>query len=119
MANFGGWTGKTLRVNLSTGKIAAEDTIAKYKDYLGGTGVGYKVLWDEVPAGTKAFDEANKVVFGVGPLTGSGAPCAGRISITGIFPTSYPWELVGTGHMGGDWGAELKFAGWDNVIVEG
>ncbi|MDI6871689.1 MAG: aldehyde ferredoxin oxidoreductase [Bacillota bacterium] len=119
MAAYGGWTGKTLRVNLSTGKIAVEDTIAKYKDYLGGTGVGYKVLWDEVPAGTKAFDEANKIIFGVGPLTGTGAPCGGRTSITTIFPTVWPVELVGTGHMGGHWGAELKYAGWDNVIIEG
>jgi aldehyde:ferredoxin oxidoreductase len=119
MAAYGGWTGKTLRVNLTTGKTTVEDTIAKYKDYLGGTGVGYKVLWDEVPAGTKAFDEANKVIFGVGPLTGTGAPCSGRTSITCIWPTAYPYEAVATGHFGGHWGAELKYAGWDNVIIEG
>lgn len=116
---YGGWTGKSLRVNLSSGQITTEDTIEKYKEYMGGTGVGYKVLWDEVPAGTKAFDEANKLVFSVGPLTGTGAPCGGRTTITGIFPTVYPTELVGSGHMGGHWGAELKFAGWDNIIVEG
>ena len=119
MAKYGGWTGKTLRVDLSSGKITTEDTIEKYKDYLGGTGVGYKVLWDEVPAGTKAFDAANKIIFGVGPLTGTGAPCGGRTSITSIYPCSYPDELVATGHMGGMFGAELKFAGWDNVIIEG
>ncbi len=119
MADYGGWTGKTLRVNLSTGETTVENTIDKYKDYLGGTGVGYRVLWDEVPARTGAFDEANKIILGVGPLTGTGAPCGGRTSITTIFPTVYPMELVGTGHMGGDWGAELKYAGWDNVIVEG
>ncbi|MGE5509578.1 MAG: aldehyde ferredoxin oxidoreductase [Chitinophagales bacterium] len=119
MATYGGWTGKTLRVDLTTGKITVEDTIAKYKDFLGGTGVGYKVLWDEVPAGTKAFDPANKIIFGVGPLTGTGAPCGGRTSITTIFPTSYPHEAVGTGHMGGTFGSELKYAGWDNVIIEG
>ena len=76
-ATYGGWTGKTLRVNLSTRKIATEDTIARYKDYLGGTGIGYKVLWDEVPAKTKAFDEANKIVIATGPLTGTSAPTAG------------------------------------------
>jgi aldehyde:ferredoxin oxidoreductase len=119
MTTYGGWTGKTLRVDLTSGKVTSEDTIGKYKDYLGGTGVGYKVLWDEVPAQTKAFDEANKIIFGVGPLTGTGAPCGGRTSITTIFPMVYPRELVGTGHMGGHWGAELKYAGWDNVIVEG
>ena len=119
MANFGGWTGKTLRVNLSTGAITTENTVEKYKDYLGGTGVAYKVLWDEVPAGTKAYDEANKIIFGVGPLTGTGAPCGGRVTVTAIGPTPWPTELVASGHMGGHWGAELKFAGWDNVIVEG
>lgn len=119
MPEYGGWTGKTLRVNLSTGKISTEDTIAKYKDYLGGTGVGYRVLWDEVPAGTGCFDEANKIIMAGGPLTGTSAPCGGRTSITTIFPCVYPKELVGTGHMGGHWGAELKYAGWDGVIVEG
>ena len=64
MAKFGGWAGKTLRVDLSSRKITVEDTVEKYKDYLGGTGVAYKVMWDEVPAGTKGFDEANKLIFG-------------------------------------------------------
>ncbi len=119
MARYGGWTGKTLRVNLTTGKISSEDTIAKYKEFLGGTGIGYKVLFDEVPVGTKAFDPENKIVFGVGPLTGSGATCSGRVSITAIWPVGDPDTMVGTGHMGGHWGPELKFAGWDSVIIEG
>ncbi|MGE5508990.1 MAG: aldehyde ferredoxin oxidoreductase [Chitinophagales bacterium] len=119
MAQYGGWTGKTLRVDLTTGKITTEDTIAKYKDYLGGSGVGYKVLWDEVPAGTRALDPANKIVVGVGPLTGTGAPSGGRTSITTISPVVWPKDLVITGHMGGHFGAELKYAGWDNIIIEG
>jgi aldehyde:ferredoxin oxidoreductase len=119
MPAYGGWTGKTLRVNLTTRAVTTEDTIARYKDYLGGTGLGYRVLWEEVPAGTHAYDEANKIVLAVGPLTGTGAPCGGRTSITTIFPVVYPRELVATGHMGGHWGAELKYAGWDAVIVEG
>jgi aldehyde:ferredoxin oxidoreductase len=119
LATYGGWTGKTLRVDLSTGAIRVEDTIVRYKDFLGGTGVGYKVLWDEVPARTKAFDKDNKIILGVGPLTGTGAPSGGRTSITTIFPIVFPDELVATGHMGGSWGAELKYAGWDNIIIEG
>jgi aldehyde:ferredoxin oxidoreductase len=119
MTAYGGWTGKTLRVDLSSGAIRVEDTISKYMGFLGGTGVGYKVLWDEVPAQTKAFDRNNKIILGVGPLTGTGAPSGGRTSITTIFPIVYPVELVATGHMGGAWGAELKYAGWDNLIIEG
>jgi len=118
MANIGGWTGKTLRVDLSTGKITTEDTIAKYKDYLGGTGLGYKVLWDEVPVGTKAYDPENRLVFGVGPFTGTGAPTSSRVQITTLFPPN-SMELVASGHMGGHWGAALKYAGWDSIIVQG
>ena len=119
MAKFGGWTGKTLRVNLTTGKITAEDTLKKYKDYLGGTGIGYKVLWDEVPVGTRAHDEANKIVFGVGPLAGTGAPSNSRCAVTCIWPVVTPDVYVATGHFGGHFAAELKFAGWDSIIIEG
>ena len=119
MAKPGGWAGKTLRVDLTRGRITSEDTVARYRDVIGGTGLGYQVLWDEVPPQTGAFDAANKIVFAVGPLTGTGAPAGGRTSITTIFPMVYPRELVGSGHMGGHWGAELKYAGWDAVVVEG
>ncbi len=118
MAALGGWTGKTLRVNLTTGAITTEDTIAKYKDYLGGTGLAYKVLWDEVPPGTTADSPDNRIIFGVGPLTGSGSPCTGRVSITTLWPNQVP-ELPGTGHMGGHWGPELKYAGYDSLIIQG
>ena len=115
--DYGGWAGKILRVDLSTGAITSEDTM-KYKDYLGGTGLGYKVLWDEVRPGTRAWDPANRVVFAVGPLTGTGAPCTGRVSITTLWP-AHADELPASGHMGGHWGPELKYAGWDAVIVQG
>ncbi len=114
---YGGWTGKVLRVDLTTGIITKEDT-DKYKDYLGGTGLGYKVLWDEVPPGTKAWDPENRLVFGVGPLTGTGAPLSARVSITSLYPVHVD-ELPATGHMGGHWGPELKFAGYDSLIVQG
>jgi len=118
MAESTGYTGKVLRIDLTTGKTSSEDTIAKYKDYIGGTGLGYKVLWDEVPAGTKAWDPANRLIFGVGPLSGSGSPCSGRVSVTSLWPVS-SMELPATGHMGGEWGPELKFAGWDSIIIQG
>jgi aldehyde:ferredoxin oxidoreductase len=119
MAKYGGWAGKTLRVDLSTGKISIEDTIEKYKDYLGGTGIGYKVIWDEVPAGTKPFEPENKIVYGVGPLAGTGAPCNGRTAITTLWPICWPKPLVASGHMGGHFAAELKYAGYDAIIIEG
>ncbi|MCJ7702542.1 MAG: hypothetical protein MUO62_13245, partial [Anaerolineales bacterium] len=118
MVQYGGWTGKTLRVDLSTEVISTEDTIAKYKDYVGGQGLAWKVLWDEVPPGTKAYDPENRIIFGVGPITGTGFPTSGRTTITSLFPMN-PFHLPASGHMGGHWGSELKFAGWDSIIVQG
>jgi len=114
---MGGWTGKVLRVDLTTGAITKEDT-TKYKPFLGGTGLAYKVLWDEVPPGTRAWDPANRIIFGVGPLTGTGTPLSARVSVTSLWPM-HPQELPGTGHMGGHWGPELKYAGYDSLIIQG
>lgn len=118
MANYKGWAGKVLRVNLTTGTISSEDTIAKYKDFVGGEGLGLKVLWDEVPAGTHPYSPENKIIYGAGPLNGTGIPHAGRLSITTLLATN-PYFGAGTGHAGGHWSSNLKFAGWDAVIVEG
>lgn len=119
MGQYGGWAGKVLRVDLSTGRITMEDTVEKYKNYVGGTGIGYKVLWDEVPASVKAFDPENKIIFATGPLAGTSAPCNGRTAVTTLWPTCWPKHLVATGHMGGYFAAELKYAGFDAVIIEG
>jgi len=115
----GGFAGKVLRVDLSTGKISLEDTVAKYREVLGGTGIGYQVLWEEVPAGTAPFDAGNKIVFATGVLAGTGVPCNGRTAVTTLFPSSWPQPLVASGHMGGHFAAKLKYAGYDALIVEG
>jgi len=119
MARYGGWSGKVLHVDLSTGRAWTEDTIEKYKDDLGGTGIGYRVMWDEVPAGTAPLDAANRIVFAVGPLAGTGAPCNGRTAVTTLWPTCSPRPLVATGHMGGQFAAKLKYAGYDAVVIKG
>ena len=115
---YGGWTGKTLRVDLTTGAISTEDTIAKYKADLGGIGLGNRVLWNEVPAGTKAFDPANRIIFAQGPLSGSGGPLTGRASIISLLPYAVD-DLPGAGHMGGHFGPEIKYAGYDAIIIFG
>lgn len=119
MAAAGGFAGKTLSVDLSTGGIRVEDTVARFGDVLGGTGIGYRVLWEEVPAGTGPFDPANAIVFATGVLAGTGVPCNGRTAVTTIFPTCWPRPLVGSGHMGGQFAAKLKYAGFDAIIVKG
>jgi aldehyde:ferredoxin oxidoreductase len=112
-----GYTGKILRIDLSSGKSWTDDT-AKYKDFIGGEGIGYKVLWDEVPAGTHPFAPENKIVFGAGPLCGSGVPCSGRTTIISLLPTS-PFHGAGSSHMGGYFSVEMKYAGYDAIVLEG
>src|SRR5512141_2857195 len=118
MAKYGGWTGKSLRVNLTTGKISSEDTFTKWKDFLGAEGFGIKMIWDEVPVGTHPYAPENKILCGAGPFTGTGIPHVGRVTYTSLLPDS-PFYGVGSGHGSGHWAANLKFAGWDAVIVEG
>ena len=117
MPKYKGWAGKILRVNLSTGNITTEDT-EKYKEYIGGMGIGYKVMWDEVPEDVGPFDEENKLIFAGGPLTGTGAPCTARTNITSLFPSN-PENLVADSHMGGHFSPEMKYAGYDAIIIEG
>ncbi len=119
MSGYGGWAGKVLRVDLTNGRIWTEDTIERYLPYVGGTGIGYKVMWDEVPAGTKPWDPENRIIFAVGPLAGTSAPCSGRTAVTTLWPTCWPVPLVASGHMGGQFAAKLKYAGYDALIVQG
>lgn len=118
-AALGGFAGKTLRVDLSTGKISITPTADWALSVLGGAGIGYKVLFEELAPGVGPFDPANKLVFSAGVLAGTGAPCNGRATVTTIFPTCRPVPLVGSGHMGGQFAAQLKYAGFDALIVEG
>lgn len=118
MATTYGWAGKILRVNFTTGSVTTEDTLPKYHDYIGGMGIGYKIIWDEVPMETKAYDEASKIVIAVGPLTATGVPCSGRTNISFLSSWSKGYSIVDA-HMGGHIAHNIKFAGYDAIILEG
>ncbi len=113
-----GWTGKILRVDLSTGKSGHEPTMAYADRFLGGVGIGMKILWDEVPPGIHPFDPENRLVFMAGPLTGTLAPSSGRFEICTKAPGVDPFFPTRSG-MGGYWAPELRFAGYDGLIVQG
>ncbi|MDK2925582.1 MAG: hypothetical protein PWQ41_1356 [Bacillota bacterium] len=118
MPELCGYTGTVLRVDLTTGKVSKEPT-AKYIDFIGGLGLGWKVMWDEVPAKVKPFDPENRIIFGVGPLTGTYAPTSGRTVVISKSPQTWPVEQTTRGSFGGHWGPELKFAGYDSLIIQG
>src|SRR4030066_866966 len=113
----GGYTGKILRINL-TNQTTKEEALPLEiaKDFIGGAGFGIKLLFDEVKAGTDPLGPDNKLIFAPGPFTGAGIPSASRMAVTGKSPLT---GAVGMGLAGGEFPAEMKFAGWDAIIIEG
>jgi aldehyde:ferredoxin oxidoreductase len=113
----GGYVGKFLRVNLSSGSIKDEKIPEEsLRDFIGGRGLGVKILYDELKPGIDPLSPDNKIVILTGPVTGTPAPESGRWCSVTKSP------LTGTihdSHSGGDFGAYMKFAGVDGVVFEG
>lgn len=114
-----GWTGRILRVNLSEIKWSIESTAPYAERFIGGIGIGSKIFFDEVSPDVGSLDPKNKLIFASGPLTGTLVPGSGRFEIVSRSPRSYPKETFTRSGMGGFVGPELKFAGYDALIVEG
>ncbi|MBD3182695.1 hypothetical protein GF312_10405 [Candidatus Poribacteria bacterium] len=113
-----GWTGEILRVDLTRGEISTVDTMEYVPDFIGGIGIASRIAWEELSPGVDAFDPENMLFVMVGPLTGTMASGGGRVEVMGIAPQQYPSVFSRSG-MGGHWGPELKYAGYDGVIVQG
>jgi aldehyde:ferredoxin oxidoreductase len=113
----GGYTGKILRIDLRN-RTSSEEAVPEelVKNYLGGAGFAIKYLYDEVKPRTPALDEANKLMFSVGPLTATGASCASRMAVVAKSPLT---GAVGMALSGGQFPAEMKMAGYDMMIIEG
>ena len=108
---------KILRINLTTGTVTTEPLpVEKTKAYLGGRGLAGKMLAEEIPVGADPLGEENKIFFVTGPLTGTTVPTGGRYMVVTKSPLN---NVISSSNSGGFWGAELKFAGYDMVIVEG
>ncbi len=116
----GGYTGKILRVNLTTKTISTIDT-AKYEEFGGGHGIGsalfFDLVGDQLPF--PAFDPRNVVIIMATPFSGTFMPASGRSEVQGLGPMLYPVEWFGHSNFGGRFTAQLKFAGWDGIAVEG
>jgi len=114
------WVGRILRVDLTERRITEEETMRYGEKYIGGRGVAARVAWEEMPPGIDAFSPENRLLFMTGPLTGTMAPTAGgRIEVCGVAPQAYPTPRYTRSSMGGHWGPELKYAGYDGVIIQG
>ncbi|MFX0198293.1 MAG: aldehyde ferredoxin oxidoreductase family protein [Candidatus Hodarchaeota archaeon] len=111
-----GYTGKILRVDLSTEAISVEPTVKYAKEWLGGRGINMSIVYSELKPWTIPYEPANRIVIGAGPLVGTLAPGATRLSIASKNVFSYG---VGTANCGGHFAPELKFAGYDHIILQG
>ncbi|MBC7235839.1 MAG: hypothetical protein H5T69_08355 [Chloroflexi bacterium] len=118
MAELYGWTGKILRVDLSARKTWTMDTAAYVPEFIGGMGIAARIAWEELKPGVDAFDPENMLFIMVGPLTGTLASGGGRVLVAGIAPQQKP-SIFSRSGMGGHWGAELKYAGFDGVVIVG
>ena len=110
------YAGKILRVNLSKGDISTEPTLNYAKEWLGASGIAAKILYDEVKPWVTPYEPANKLIFGAGALNGTMAPGASRINANSISPVTGGW---GSSNADSRFGNELKYAGYDSIIVEG
>lgn len=106
-----------MEIDLTRGNIERVETDPKLTElYLGGLGTNAKILWDRVPPETDPFSPDNLLIFSTGLLCGTPAPGANRTIVTTYSPQTL---LMGYSMMGGFWAPELKYAGYDKVILRG
>jgi aldehyde:ferredoxin oxidoreductase len=114
---LGGYTGTVLRVDLSRGEVRREPLQPEWaRDYVGGRGIGARYLWEELDPEVDPLAPENLLVFATGPLTGTNASCGARYMVVTKGPLT---GAITTSNSGGRFGPELKFAGYDALLLEG
>lgn len=112
-----GYTGKILHVNLSNHTLEIEEPSEDfYRDYVGGSLMGLYYLWKNTPQGTDAFDPQNTLIFSLSAPTGLPVSGQSRCTATCKSPSS---GGVADSQAGGFWPAELKYAGFDAIVIHG
>lgn len=113
----GGYQGNILRVNLSRGEIKTESINKNWaKDFIGGRGYGTRLIFEEVDPVIDPLSEENKVVVATGPLTGTICPSSSR---TTVITKGALNSAIACSNAGGYFGPELKYAGFDAIVIEG
>jgi len=112
-----GFIGRIARVNLSKSKVKEETVESEvFRKHLGGRGLAGKILLEELDLKVDPLEPGNKLLFLTGPLTGTAFPGSGKHQVLAKSPLTGIW---GESTSGGFWGPELKFAGYDGLIIEG
>ncbi|HKZ87168.1 MAG TPA: aldehyde ferredoxin oxidoreductase family protein [Anaerolineae bacterium] len=112
-----GYSGAILRINLTDRRVTREPIDRKLcEDYVGGRGLTSYLLYREMDPAIDPLGPENKLMFGAGPLTGTGAVAASRYVVVCKSPLT---GTIACSNSGGFFGPEMKFAGYDAIIFEG
>lgn len=114
-----GWAGRILYIDLTDRSVRYCDTGDYSRQYLGGRALASRLAWEEIPAGIDAYDPANRIIVAAGPLTGTLSPTGGRFLMGSLSPRLYPKTWYTHSTLGGWFGAELKYAGFDAIVLSG
>jgi aldehyde:ferredoxin oxidoreductase len=113
----GGWAGRVLRIDLSERTHHVDPLNLDWaREFVGGRGLAARYLFEEADASLDPFDPATPLIYATGPLTGTNASCGARYMVVTKGPLT---NCITTSNSGGHWGPELKFAGYDLLIVTG
>lgn len=110
------YTNKMLEIDLSNRSITTRPTSDYSERFIGGRGINAAILHETVGPETNALHPENVLMFGIGPLVGTGAPSCPRTEVGAKSPVT-GW--VGQSNFGGYWGPQVKWAGYDHIIIKG
>jgi aldehyde:ferredoxin oxidoreductase len=110
------YKGKILRIDLTTRQISIESTEKYAREWLGAKGINWWILYHELKPWVTPYEPANIVAIGAGPVVGTLAPGGARLELDSRNTLT---GGVGASNVGGHFAAELKYAGYDNIIVRG
>lgn len=116
-SKYGGYMGRVLQINLSTGDVTDYPWTDKDRElYIGGKTMAAKILYDTLTGRENAYSEENPLIISTGPLTGTGAPSSSRFNISSLSPQT---GFISSSNCGGTFGHHLKRAGIDALIITG
>ncbi len=110
------YAGKILRINLTSREVRLEPTSRYAREWIGASGIAVKMLYDELKTKVTPYDPANLLIFGAGALLGTPAPGACKMNASSLGPLTGGWaSSLSDSYVGG----QLKYAGYDSVVIEG
>lgn len=116
-SKYGGYMGRVLQINLSTGDVTDYPWTDKDRElYIGGKTMAAKILYDTLTGRENAYSEENPLIISTGPLTGTGAPSSSRFNISSLSPQT---GFISSSNCGGTFGYHLKRVGIDALIITG